>query len=240
MFIFKNRKLKKCTYKNTEKFSLEGLTFRAKCVKVYDGDTITVVAFLMGKYQRFSVRMLKYDTPELGHRAKSLAEAAWAEVAKKTLSGLILDKIVTIKCSGFADGYGVRILGEIFRKKQNINEFMLNQKFSAPCEGKRSPWRFATMPDGKAALMPKKMLVILQSGNFAIMNECPRELKISLESPLEKNKEMTGDGPVLMPAGVPVVTSSGKPTLTANGIYTIPRNVVDKYKKKLKKYCFTD
>lgn len=130
-----------------------------------------------------------------------------------------MDKIVTVKCGGFADGYGVRILGEVIYKKQNINDLMLEQKYSNPCEGKRCPWRFATMPDGRVATMPNKMLVILQNGKFAIMDDYPYELNISLGRPLEKNEEMTEGPPVLMPVGIPVVTSSGKPTTAANGVY---------------------
>lgn len=96
---------------------------------------------------------------------------------------------------------------------------MLEQKYSNPCEGKRCPWRFATMPDGRVATMPNKMLVILQNGKFAIMDDYPYELNISLGRPLEKNEEMTEGPPVLMPVGIPVVTSSGKPTTAANGVY---------------------
>jgi len=140
--------LEKCTYKNTERFSFDGLTYNAKCVKVYDGDTITVACLLFGKLQKFSVRMLKYDSPEVGHRAKSPAEKAWGSVAKEILEKKILNKIITLRCGKFADGYGVRVLGEVICDGENINDFMLTQSFIKPCSGTRGAWEFTKMPDG--------------------------------------------------------------------------------------------
>lgn len=149
--------LKECTYKNTKKFSFKGQKYDAKCIKVYDGDTITVACLLFGEYQKFSVRMLKYDSPELGHRAKSPAEAAWAKVAKETLAEKILGKLITIHCNDFAGGYGVRVLGEIYCDGENINDFMLGKLFTQPCSGKRKEWFFTEMPDGTPIIKEKKI-----------------------------------------------------------------------------------
>ena len=56
----------KCTNKNTPKFTLEG-DRPCKCVKVYDGYTITVVfqPFPDTPFYKYNIRLNGIDTPEL-------------------------------------------------------------------------------------------------------------------------------------------------------------------------------
>ena len=53
MNIPDTNELEKCTDNNTPLFSFDGITYIAKCVAVYDGDTITVV------FQPFPNKFLK-------------------------------------------------------------------------------------------------------------------------------------------------------------------------------------
>ena len=65
---------------------------RAKVIKVYDGDTITIaskVNTLSRKYYRFSVRLARIDCPEL--RTKDNNEKEYAVKAKESLERLILN-----------------------------------------------------------------------------------------------------------------------------------------------------
>lgn len=68
--IKNNKQLEDCTYTNTEKFNFKNKLFKAKCVKVYDGDTITVVFMIFGEFYKFSVRMDGYDSPEMKPKTK--------------------------------------------------------------------------------------------------------------------------------------------------------------------------
>lgn len=99
-------------------FSLDGLVTDAKCVDVYDGDTVKVVFKFADKMYKWRVRLLRIDTPEL--RGDEKEEGL---KCRDFLRGLVLDKIVTVKCSKF-DSFG-RILGEIEKDGENINDKMI-------------------------------------------------------------------------------------------------------------------
>ena len=126
------KKLMECTYKNTKKFTFAGKTFKAKCVKVYDGDTATVVIRVFGGYYKFNVRMDGYDTPELkpkkGTPEEKAEERKWGLRSRDVLANMILGKIVTINCKDY-DKYG-RILGEILLGTVNVNYAMIKDGYS--------------------------------------------------------------------------------------------------------------
>jgi len=107
----------------TSKFTLNGYKTYAKCVSVYDGDTIHVV-FKMSEtnnYHRWIIRMSGIDTPEI--RTKNTAEKNKAIEVRDYLRNKILDKIIILECLDF-DKYG-RLLGNIFIINENIT---LNQQ----------------------------------------------------------------------------------------------------------------
>jgi len=107
----------------TSKFSLNSYKTYAKCVSVYDGDTIHVV-FKMpetNKYHRWIIRMSGIDTPEI--KTKNTAEKTKAIEVRDYLRNKILDKIIILECLDF-DKYG-RLLGNIFIINENIT---LNQQ----------------------------------------------------------------------------------------------------------------
>lgn len=113
----------------TPMWSLEGRTLRAKCVKVYDGDTIHVNVLLGDRPVRFKCRMLGYDSPEMN--AKDSNEKTRAIAARDALSGLICDQLVTIECGKF-DKYGRLLIVCVASDGKNINEWMLNMGHGAP------------------------------------------------------------------------------------------------------------
>lgn len=132
--------LSDCTYKNTDKFSFIGKIFEAKCVKVYDGDSITVVFKLFDEFKRFSVRMNGYDSPEI--RSKNDTEKQWAIKSRDFLSDLILNKIIYLECNDY-DKYG-RILGVVKINNKNVNLIMLDKGYSRPYDGGyKKDWDFS-------------------------------------------------------------------------------------------------
>ena len=102
---------------------------KAKVIKVYDGDTITIaskVHIFSRKYYRFSVRLARIDCPEL--RTKDINEKAYAVKAKESVERLILNKYVNLKVIK-TDKYG-RLLGELFKDESDlisVNNMMISE-----------------------------------------------------------------------------------------------------------------
>lgn len=102
--------------------------FRARVVKVHDGDTITVRTDF--RDFDFPIRMLDTDAPELnepgGHRSKS-----WLE-------SLILNEDVEILINpNERVGKWGRLLGTIFHKGLNLNEESIRAGMAVPFEQRR-------------------------------------------------------------------------------------------------------
>lgn len=116
-----------CT--NIKPFSLSGLTKLAKVVKVYDGDTITVVFKHNNAYNKWSCRLYGIDAPELH---------AGGIPARDFLSNLILHQIVSLECFEF-EKYG-RLLVTVYQLTQNedkldINKLMVSADHAVPYFG---------------------------------------------------------------------------------------------------------
>jgi len=152
-----NRKLKDCTYANTEKFNFKDKIFEAKVVKVYDGDTITAVFMVFGEFYKFSIRMDGYDSPEIKSKnpdeEKKELEKKWARASRDFLSSMIMNKIVLLKCEDY-DKYG-RILGRVELDGKDINDIMLTRGYCrAYGGGHKYDWDFSGFE--KMALENKK------------------------------------------------------------------------------------
>jgi endonuclease YncB( thermonuclease family) len=112
--------------KDIKIFSLDGLIKTAKVIKVYDGDTITVVFKHNDVYNKWNCRIYGINTPEIKSDNKDEKKAAIA--ARDFLKDLILNKIITIECLDF-DKYG-RLLGNIFYNDKNIMKIMIENNFA--------------------------------------------------------------------------------------------------------------
>ena len=105
-------------------------------VKVYDGDTITIATKLplkdpYNKVYRFSVRLNGIDCPEI--KGKCQSEKAVAQVAKQTLSDMILGKVVTFQNVSF-EKYG-RILADVYFNDIHLNEYMVENRLAVRYDG---------------------------------------------------------------------------------------------------------
>ena len=100
-------------------FPLLSFADQFKVVRVYDGDTITVVED--GK--EITIRLVGIDAPEISSK-KHVPGQPFCLKAKEYLSALVLNKVVNIKFYG-KDGSG-KSLGEIFAEKVNINIEIIN------------------------------------------------------------------------------------------------------------------
>lgn len=112
-------------------FSFEGQKHMCKIVKCYDGDTVHCVFKHDGIYQRFKIRMLGYDTPEI--RTRDAEEKKKGFLAKDRITELLLGKVAYIECGKF-DKYG-RILGTIRLNEadsKTINQMMVDEGYGVP------------------------------------------------------------------------------------------------------------
>ena len=59
--------LLKCTIDNTKYYTLDGDEYVCKCIKVYDGDTITVAFIPKGlkDFYKYTIRLNGIDSPEI-------------------------------------------------------------------------------------------------------------------------------------------------------------------------------
>ena len=100
-------------------------------VSIYDGDTCDIVLFSDGKYTRYNIRMLGYNSPEIRQPKnidnnirvfnKALAIAARDKLA--LLLGLNMEleqrPLLRVLCDGY-DKYG-RVLATVYNNDININ-----------------------------------------------------------------------------------------------------------------------
>lgn len=109
----------------------------AKVVKVYDGDTITVVSTLdFEVYQspqlyKFSVRLHGIDTPEM--KTKNENEKKLATIARDELRKQLDGKIVELK-NVATEKYG-RLLADVYVGDIHINEWMIAKGYAVKYNG---------------------------------------------------------------------------------------------------------
>ena len=123
-------KLSECT-KKTPAFSLAGLETKAKCVRVYDADSVTLVMSLHGCFYRWPCRLGGIDGAEI--RSKDKDEQRFAKASRDYLRSLILDKVVHVKCGKF-DKYG-RVLVYITMSGLDINQHLLDKGYAYKYNG---------------------------------------------------------------------------------------------------------
>lgn len=122
---------------DTRLFTLNGAEFEAKCVKVYDGDTIHIVTSLhepiggRRTLRRFKCRLYGYDSAEM--RTHDAIEKEAAIAARSALAQLVLDRIVIVKCRG-EDKYG-RLLIDCRIGDVDICKYMLENRLGVEYYG---------------------------------------------------------------------------------------------------------
>ena len=107
--------------------TMDGYNTIGKVTEVYDGDTITVIMKYRNCMDKFKIRLIGYDSPELKPR-KDIDDrqnvVLCAKEAKNQLSDKILNKIVKVHCHSF-EKYG-RLLATIYTMdNEDVNEWMI-------------------------------------------------------------------------------------------------------------------
>ena len=136
------KKMFSCCFKNNTFINKEdevALQFippitTGRVIKVYDGDTITIVAKLPYKKSplyKFSVRLNGIDCPEI--KGETDDEKQCAQLAKKELENLILNKQITLDKLA-TEKYG-RILADVYLDDLHLNKNMLDKRLAVCYDG---------------------------------------------------------------------------------------------------------
>jgi micrococcal nuclease len=109
-------------------------------IKVYDGDTITIVSKLpydTSPLYKFSVRINNVDCPEI--KGSGDDEKKCAKMAKQRVSDLILGKRIELQNVG-TEKYG-RVLADVLIDGQDIGTLLVNERLALRYDGgtKRRP-----------------------------------------------------------------------------------------------------
>lgn len=98
-------------------------TYKAKCIRVIDGDTIVAEVDLgFDTFKKVKVRLMGIDAPET--RTRDLEEKKRGFAAKEYLEDVFATSKELTLVSNKVDKYG-RCLGTIFVGEININEEMI-------------------------------------------------------------------------------------------------------------------
>ena len=135
---------------DVEMFSLNGMTFNAKVVDVYDGDTCTVIFYYKDEPIKFKCRCKGYDSPEMKppkdakNRDDIIKNANLAKnffinqttnvninilkkYDKKELKDILNKNTRIIKIKTYEwDKYG-RLLADFYYNNVNLNELMIKE-----------------------------------------------------------------------------------------------------------------
>jgi len=106
---------------------------KGKVLKVYDGDTFTIVTKLYKTDQvyQFQVRLNGLDTAELKGTKDKVKKMSI--IARDKLSELIFNKVVSFKNISY-DKYG-RLLADVFINDINVNKWMLDNNLALSYDG---------------------------------------------------------------------------------------------------------
>ena len=132
-FLEKSNELDNATWNNTTTY-IPDVKF-GKVIKVYDGDTITIVAkpYRNEPVYRFSVRLKGIDAPEM--RSKDENERNAAKIVQQKLSDLVLNKYVRLFDLSL-DKYG-RLLCNVLYNNIIVNAWMLDHNYAVKYTGKK-------------------------------------------------------------------------------------------------------
>jgi endonuclease YncB( thermonuclease family) len=125
--------LNNATWQNTI-FFVPNVTY-GKIIKVYDGDTITIVGrpYPASPVYRFSIRLSGINCPEI--KSKNSIESTAAKIIQNKLEDLLLNQYVYLKNVSL-DKYG-RLLAQVWKNKLFVNQWLLDMNFATPYFGKK-------------------------------------------------------------------------------------------------------
>ena len=128
----KNVQLDKLDPKNIKRM-IPSIKHSAYVVKVYDGDTVTIIYENESDncVYKSSVRIRGIDAPEM--RTKNKIEKEIALKAKEEMTNLVYQKYIKLENIDY-DKYG-RILADIYIKNINVSEYLIKKRLAVKYGG---------------------------------------------------------------------------------------------------------
>jgi len=169
-----------------KEFTFKGEEKLAKCVSVYDGDTVRVVFPIYKTLYKWNCRLNRIDTPEL--RTNNVLEQSFGYEVRDKIRERILGKMVKIKCDEF-DKYG-RLLAEIYYEGESINQWLIDNKYAFEYDGgTKKFWEPYLKEKGYVAIPKenKKPEKVKKAKKENKKNENEKENETEMET--EKEKE---------------------------------------------------
>jgi len=125
---------------------------RAKVINVYDGDTVTLAAFVAGRAYKFRCRLARIDAPEmrpcaLRTHSQQDAEKRAAKISRDTLSDMSLNRLVTV--SAVRNEKWGRVLAELTvdGTHKTLSDRMLGCGMAIPYNGgTKLNWDWSNFP----------------------------------------------------------------------------------------------
>lgn len=119
------------------------------CIKVYDGDTITVASKMPWKdsiMYRFPVRLNGIDTPEI--KGSGPVEKRVAIQARDALQEKLLNKEIVLQ-NVTTEKYG-RLLADVYCQGVHYNKWMIDERYAVAYDGgtKQSPENWEDFHNG--------------------------------------------------------------------------------------------
>lgn len=110
--------------------------YRAKCIRVIDGDSIIAdVDCGFDTYRRERFRLLGIDTPETYGVKKDSEEYKAGKIATEFVTNLILNKEIVIQTVKDKKGKYGRYLATVFIDDVNLNETLIKEGLAKKYEG---------------------------------------------------------------------------------------------------------
>ena len=133
---YNKKKLKKFNYNDVDFLNLNNWNGWANVVKIYDGDSLTVILKYKNNFNKFRIRLAEIDTAEI--KSKNIKEKEHAEKALEFVKNYINNKIIFLKCKK-NDKFG-RTLAFIYKSDKNneisLNELLIKEKLAYEYKGK--------------------------------------------------------------------------------------------------------
>ena len=124
--------------KNNNKMNEQLYKYRFELIRVLDGDTIKVAVDLgFNTWVTKTIRLAGIDAPSRSIDAsiRLLAQTATNILRKRLVVDCLLEKSKWLKTYKDKMGKYGRVIADVFIKKENINDWLVNKKLCLPYDG---------------------------------------------------------------------------------------------------------
>lgn len=126
--------LQSCTYDDVDFFMLKNWRGYAKVVKIYDGDTFTVIVYKDNDPYKIKIRLAHIDTAE--KRSDNPKEVEIAEKTREFCEKYVGDGMIWLDCHG--NGKYGRTIADVYKTPndtESLNSLLIKEGLAYKYEG---------------------------------------------------------------------------------------------------------